>query len=356
MVKRPVRRGRLDRQLPDDMVGSDHHWAYREAMYRFLARPEVTGVSVGAKIENHRCLDHLCVRVHVREKLLKSVLHQREILPEEIAGVPIDVIGRNYVGETCSDDEIIFRHRKSNPTQPGVSIGLAGHGSGTLGLVVFERESGRACLLSAAHVLAPPGMGAGQSVIQPDFRSGGTESNDTLATVGKLSIFDSRGDAAYAVLNGNRLVTPDLRGLNPPRIAGARMPVQGEPVRKTGAATCATEGVVESCCGQITVDYESLGMALTMPGFEVRPVQPGNPDGIEISEGGDSGAVWIGSDNMVVGLHVAGERASAPAADERAFACFITDVLDHLELSLEPADDLPANSLLTDMQPQLVAF
>jgi hypothetical protein len=71
-------------------------------------------------------------------------------------------------------------------------------------------------------------------------------------------------------------------------------------------------------------------------GFLIRTPAAGNPDNIEISGSGDSGALWYDPQTREgLGLHFAGESDPAPTA-EYALACHLDEVLDELNISLEP--------------------
>lgn len=344
----PIRRGRLDAPFPEHLVGTDLHWAYREALYRFRHRPEVTGISLGAKIENHQCLETVSVRVHVREKYPKSVLSKREILPTEIVGVPLDVLQRVYLAEACSVAEGQLVGGRADPVQPGFGIGRVGPEVGTFGMVVFEASQGRPALLSAAHVLAIPDGQNNDPIVQPYW---GSEADDTIARLTGPWVFDERGDAAYALLTGERRINPAVHGASPVLVRGVRMPNQKEVLWKSGYRTCRTRGMVESCCGDIQVEYKFLKRTLTMQGFEIRPLQEDEPNNERLSDTGDSGAIWMDENGFAVGLHIAGQQVPDSTA-ERALACFLPTILKDLGLIVHPPEGIPLPDFFTDAEPQ----
>jgi hypothetical protein len=325
----------------------DLQLAFREALHRYARRPYVTGVSIGSKIRRGRCLEETVVRIHVREKIPKAYLRRAELFPKEIEGVPIDVVQRVYAAHLAKEERWL-RQRWVDPIQPGVGIARADGDLGTFGCVVFEESTGRPALLSAAHVLAgAPKSVAGDPILQPGPGIGGKVGKHT---VGELRgwIWNGLGDAAYALLTGQRRVNP-LFLLNPLRLQGVRKPRKDDVLVKSSLKTGVTRGRVESV-GEIEVSYgaESPGSSVSvvkrlMQGFEIRTLDPANPENLEISEKGDSGAVWLDPETGEgVGLHVGGEPWTAPREEERALACCLSVVLDELDLSLVPTAKTPS--------------
>jgi hypothetical protein len=58
----------------------------------WLARESVTGMDIGFKMEGGQQTTRLAIRVYVREKLPLDQVPPRERFPEEVGGVPVDVI------------------------------------------------------------------------------------------------------------------------------------------------------------------------------------------------------------------------------------------------------------------------
>jgi hypothetical protein len=148
-------------------------------------------------------------------------------------------------------------------------------------------------------------------------------------------ILDKDGDAAIALLTNTRPY--DLRicdlGIIAKRIQD---PKNGDIIVKSGRTTHVTKGRVDGT-GRYFINY-SVGR-VGVDGFIIVPLDPKNPDDVEVSQGGDSGAVWIldGSDT-VVGLHFAGETDTRPS-EEHAIACFASKVFSRLSISLLEAPE-----------------
>ena len=98
------------------------------------------------------------------------------------------------------------RHRR-DPVQPGISISHALVSAGTIGAIVFDRTTGAPCILSNWHVLAGSVFAqAGDAILQPGRFDSGRRETDTIAHLERMYL-GRRGDAAIAVLNGERQVS-----------------------------------------------------------------------------------------------------------------------------------------------------
>lgn len=58
----------------------------------WLARETVTGMDIGFKMQGGQQTTQLAIRVYVRRKLPPEQVPPRERIPEEVGGVPVDVI------------------------------------------------------------------------------------------------------------------------------------------------------------------------------------------------------------------------------------------------------------------------
>ena len=297
--------------------------AYEKAR-RLLRRPEVRGIAIGTPIRAGNLEDALGICVYVSQKVEEKFLPNSQILPKDIDGVRVDVVERAHRPLALSPVELRQRQAvPANRLQPGIAISLPEREMGTLGLMVRDQLRGnRLSVLSAAHVLEPRD-GASREVLQPAWRNFGRRIGTVVS-----SIFDSDGDAAIAELEPNTAFRRAPIGLDAP--TGTRRVQINEEVRKSGARTGTTSGVVHAV-GEFTVDYGS-GVELHMFGFEVRPL-PGNTE--EISEAGDSGAALIAaSDNQAVGLLVADDRNGRANPEEYILACHLDLVFIRLGLKL----------------------
>lgn len=302
--------------------------AYRKAVGRFGGIAGVTGIDKGFKYQNGVRSDHIVIRIHVQEKKPSTKLPEGEMVPAEIDGVPTDVIeGHGAIQEA-----------QLNPTtgerlatlSPGIGIRAlqAGARPGTLGLFVFRKneETGRSetCLLSCAHVL----FGRDREPVPHTKTAQPTtsdEQNDVVADL--LSGFINRqGDAAIARLTGARAASTALFGTDLV-LTSARMPKCGDTLEKIGWSTARTEGLVD---GEGCFAIGSNGTMVRS--FRIVPTDKGRSDGLDLSQGGDSGAVWFDPvTRAAVGLHFMG---NGPIHPEAAYACFMPIVLRELKVSI----------------------
>lgn len=184
---------------------------------------------------------------------------------------------------------------------------------GRLGTIGFfgTSDGNDRWLVSCYHVLcridADFPAGAVEPIHQPFFE---------MAQVPIAWIDGSRADrdldVAAALVSGASVVT---RVLGLPSLKAPIEPKVGMRVIKSGITTGVTEGQIAHVSDR-----------------EIRIVIPqGYPSTFEISEAGDSGALWIDAEtSSPVGLHFQGVESGA----EMAFARPITRVLDRLSLTV----------------------
>lgn len=309
--------------------------AMRKAYWMYHSRSNFTGIDVGYKWEGDSKTEQQVVRIHVTEKRPVSELAETEVFPSEIDGIPLDVIEGPYRASLS-----LGSPRKRNPfLMGGLSVGRLDNSAGTLGALVINEESGRPALLSNWHVLAGANAMVGDAILQPGRADGGM-SGDAVAELTRW-LLGLDGDAAIAELTGQRPWLP-IQFENFATFTGTRNSRLNEVLVKQGRTTGHTSARVDGE-GIYRVAYEVRPGQIEprdIQGFKLVPEQLGNPDDIEVSEGGDSGSVWYNpSDQQAVGLHFAGESVSDPLA-ERAIACNMPRVLERLEARLATYDDL----------------
>lgn len=182
---------------------------------------------------------------------------------------------------------------------------------GTLGMVATHNGIDR-WGLTCGHVLGPVGgpVPQGDFVFQPDntaasFRVGATvaaKSNQTL-------------DCAAFLIDAAITTSKEILGIGTP--SALITPVAGMRVIKSGRSTEITEGVINTITGAV---------------MEIK-VHPDFPAAYDLSDPGDSGAVWFEmSSRSPVGLH----RAGTTTGPSFATAVNISAVLASLGLSMLP--------------------
>lgn len=269
-------------------------------------------VDIGYRWKDGKMTDEIAIRVHVRKKKPVKELDEGDIVPEELAGFPVDVI-QSEIGL-----QRLIRH---DPLMGGIETRNVNMSCvGTLGAIVFDAVDFRPLALSNRHVYVDsrPGEAVGDQANQPGTYGG----DDSIGTV----IRSNRTyDCAVVSLNDRRGISTTIMDF-PGGIKGVVYPYLGMLVVKSGRTTGTTHGMIEG---------------VSEKEFTIVPV-PGQND--EISSGGDSGSVWLEEkSHAAVGLHYGGDTSVLPE-DERAWAKRITRVASALNIVLRRKATLADNS------------
>jgi hypothetical protein len=277
----------------------------------WLRRPGVTAVDLGFRWRDGEITDELALRVHVVRKRPWAELHEWERFPKEVAGIPVDVIEATYTPQHAPgvslESAATGRGIRYDEVPLGVSIGTASSTAGTLGAKVIDRYTGDEMLLGNWHVLANRlDMQASLPVFQPGRLDGGSE-QDTIAVLSRWVL--GPYDAAVARLTGARPVrSQTVEGHN---LLHAAAPRLGMFVWKSGRTTGRTAGFIDGVSMQVAIQYATAGQRTLRHVFRIVP-RPGSGNA-QVSDGGDSGAVWVDeATGRGVGLHFAGEEAGGP--------------------------------------------
>lgn len=120
----------------------------RKHRKRLLAYPNVHDVDVGLEFADGYLTGRLALRVHVTKKVARAGLANRELVPDELDGVPVDVIQFN------PQPHAIPRNQRHDPLLAGVRIqNTMLTGGCTLGMIVFDRDSLEPLAISNHHVM-----------------------------------------------------------------------------------------------------------------------------------------------------------------------------------------------------------
>lgn len=226
---------------------------------RDLARTGVHAVGIGRKVVGGKATRTDCVRLYVIRKLPESVLRRRDLLPERIDGIPVDVIESQparLVAESCTG----ARRDEQRPIRGGITAAHESVVRGTLACFCRstnpEDAPGDVFLLSNNHVLARLNRSAiGEGIRQPSTGDGGMPQHE----VARLHRFEelhldgrtpNRVDAAIARLLPDIQFEPAVCEIG--TIAGTEPARKEMLVRKHGCGTGMTRGVV------VDVEYDPL--------------------------------------------------------------------------------------------------
>lgn len=290
----------------------------RISVFELLRGQEnIVGLGFGLKTTaGNRVSDEESLRVYVREKLARSSISDREIVPKSVNGIPTDVVP---LGDLVA---------AARPQPCGVSIGHHAIAAGTLGcLVRKDGDDDGFYILSNNHVLADCDRASiGDLILEPGPHDGG-RLDDPIA---ELSDFEPimHGnpviiDAAIARLFQPDSVTKDIKGIGnvqlPPMQAAFN-----QSVLKCGRTTHLTEGRVVGLDEDVPVRYDNQVI-----NFEGQLAIDGinGPFGKE----GDSGALVVDSGTKnPVGLFFAVDLGGVGTA----FANYIDVVLARFTIEI----------------------
>jgi hypothetical protein len=278
-----------------------------------LGMENVVGVATSLKVAAGEPTEQRSVTVLVERKLPLDDVPEESRVPEELDGVPTDVL---EVGRIVA---LTFTARV-RPTTPGYSIGHHNITAGTFGCLVRDirrcccklakdcgcTPTGQECpgdylILSNNHVLADVNQAElGDLILQPGPFDGGAFPADGVATLERFEpiVFGGSGynlvDAAIARPTFSRNLTPSIIGLVVPR--GVDQAFVGSDVIKVGRTTQVTTGRVLAVDATVLVGYGAAGVAQ----FRQQIITTA------MAAGGDSGSLLMDANLNAVGLLFAG--------------------------------------------------
>ena len=165
--------------------------AQRLAQADLLRRRGVVGVAIGFRNFKEQTTDQLAVAVLVVQKKPVEALSADDLVPQEVNGMRTDVI---EVGRLEAHINPRDRFRPHVPA--GVSIGHYKVTAGTIGAIVFDRNTGEPLILSNNHVLANSNDSAiGDAVLQPGPTDHGVRPDDVVAKLHRFEMLRFYGDS-----------------------------------------------------------------------------------------------------------------------------------------------------------------
>jgi hypothetical protein len=272
----------------------------------------ICGFGYGSKRTGNSIGADEAVLVYVRRKLPKARVRGAHLIPDEIEGIPTDVIA---VGEV--------RALGPRPVPCGDSVSRVAGVSGTLGCLV-EDGGGQRFILSNNHVLAGVNAGtSGDDILEPAATQGG----DAFPPIGHLSDFEPLHfgavmnvmDAAIASVNAAD-VLPEIDTIG--RVSGKPLaPLQHMAVMKHGSTTGKTRGMISDIAADTAVLFGAR-----IAHFQSQ-IGITNVD-VPFGDGGDSGALVVEATSLrPIGLLFS-------AGPTRSFCCPIQPVLKRFGVTI----------------------
>jgi hypothetical protein len=296
-----------------------------------LSKANVVSLGIGYKTSKGKKTDKLSIICSVEQKKTKESLSEKDLIPEQINGIPTDVVQTGIIKAQSNTT-------KQRPALGGDSIGHYAITAGTLGCVV--RKNGQLMILSNNHVLANSNDGkVGDAILQPGPYDKGTE-KDQIGTLSEfvpvnfienglqgtdcpiatgsagflnfLSFILGRKsrlkaysleattnlvDAALAKPLNEADVLQEIRGIGP--IIGVKEIELGMEVHKQGRTTGYTKGVVDQIDVTTQVSYGTNKTAIFSDQISITSSEG------SFSQPGDSGSA-VCSGTYLVGLLFAG--------------------------------------------------
>lgn len=301
------------------------------------ASNNVHAVGVGKKIVEGKVTDARAVRIYVAQKIDLSLLSKKDRLPEEIDGIPTDIIETPPAFLTpalpvCTTQ----RKQRQRPMVAGISVAHKNVTAGTIAYFCRSVKAGddpnKIYVLSNNHVLADVNNAEiGDDIYQPGPIDGGIPVANKIARLHRFVRINLSGqnrvDAAIGELLGGVSVTRRMCKIG--RITGVGQAEEDMQVRKHGRTTGYTEGVVtdESIDALIGMDHNNPNIVARFTNqMRIERVAPHPAIGL----GGDSGSLVVRkATREAVGLYFAG-----PDSGVYGLANHIADVITELEIQL----------------------
>lgn len=324
-------------------VSQDKLDAVHRKVYRmFRNRSDFTGVDIGQVWTDGEETKDVSVRIHLQRKRPLAEIESAFVIPKQVDGVRIDVIEGDY--QLPQDVGLNAAKQLRNPfLMGGASVSRRNGGAGTLGAIVMDRQSRQPGLLSNWHVLAGPHGQSGDAIFYPATMDADARAPRRVGMLQRATL-GQKGDAAVAFLDTQSDWLP-LQQDTFTEIRTVRRARLGETLSKTGRTSGTTKAKVDGN-GIYRLRYEvrpGVREDRDVEGFRLVARTAGNPNNVEISAPGDSGATWLNAaEGAGVGLHFAGE-VSPLAEHEFALACHLEAALDALDVDVAQFADLAAS-------------
>jgi hypothetical protein len=321
------------------------------------SNPTVLAVGLGFKEINREFTDEISFRVFVAEKKDISELSDQELIPPQIEDIKTDVLTPYLVSDrpnVCGDErETLSKHR---PLQAGIAISTDSVSYGTLGWFGMIDADDRRILLTNKHVLygstdgtitekkktAQPQLGEVTKCCCCECGSDNIIGETIIGIRNMLPLAGTSVDCAIAEINSEHasdisMVITNNSTATVLRVSGTAAAVVGQNVRKIGARSGFTRGIVVHIGDAAVAGTDPLGAAITIrtgqvliipTAAETYQVNDRGTCKFAFSNNGDSGSVILNDADEIIALLYGGDEKSNSV--DVTFANNINNVLTAL--------------------------
>jgi hypothetical protein len=329
-----------DRHLTSAAATVPRSWFAHPGVHESIQRSgrQLHAVGIGYKFVGGKRTRTLSVRLYVIQKLPRRLIAHADRLPENVDGIPTDVIEAAPAYLAASPTCSLGKLREQRPALGGISGANESIQAGTLAARCRSRrpeDSANRFVLGNCHTLADLGLaGLGSAVLQPSTHDGGTVETNRLASLERfVPILESataanRVDAAIAKLDAIDAMNAGICTLG--AIEGGGTATYETRVHKHGRTTGYTGGVVDDPAVDTLIPLrrdDPTRLTRFVDQLRIRPL----PGQFVFAQPGDSGALVLTKpDNKAVGLLFA-----CPDNGSFAYANPIGAVLDALDIDFD---------------------
>jgi len=261
----------------------------------------------------------VALRVFVEQKRPPNEVREGELIPAEFAGFPVDVQQdkKELLSDTAVYDPVRGGIQIARPPTPVGGVAVIEH-TGTAGAVVKRRSDGRKLLLTNDHVAGA----VGNPISQP------VQSAPGSTVIGSVVATDPTLDCA--IIETTRNVESTIVDIGPCRGAAPLNPQLWQAVRKRGARTLLTSGVVTDLVLRQLAPLQWQEIYLSAFPFNQM-----------FADSGDSGSVVVDANNQVIALLYACRADAAGVPDTTTgIATLIEHVQDALQVDVAIAPEI----------------
>ncbi len=263
------------------------------ARARLRGVPGVIDVLVGIKETGGLATQTVAFQVYVHDKRPLGDVPERERIPPTIEGIPTDVIWRKRI----DPHDVLCGGMTLTQSLWGMRFGTLG-AFGVATAANTHAAANTPLLLTNHHVASDVGDAVGVGCLCDSWCC-------ECCAIGHLvdASLTNQVDGSIATLNEGVRFSHEILGIG--AIRGSGLATKGMPIVKYGQTTGLTTGTVT----QVSEPPFTRSDGATFVGqIRIAPVAPSTT----MSEGGDSGSVYVDADTRrVVGLHHAGSEGIA---------------------------------------------